>query len=53
MRSICSTSRGRSRPSTTPDGWTPALLDAQLKGAFAASFTPLDRSEDVFNWDPI
>ncbi len=35
------------------DGWTPARLEAQLKGAFAASFTPLDRSEDVFNWDPI
>ena len=37
----------------SPDGWTPAKLDAQLKGAFSASFTPLDRSEDVFNWDPI
>jgi NAD(P)-dependent dehydrogenase (short-subunit alcohol dehydrogenase family) len=35
------------------DGWTPQKLDAQLKGAFAASFTPLERSEDVFNWDPI
>jgi NAD(P)-dependent dehydrogenase (short-subunit alcohol dehydrogenase family) len=35
------------------DGWTPAKLDAQLKGAFVASFTPLDRSEEVFNWDPI
>ncbi len=35
------------------DGWTPAKLEAQLKGAFAASFTPLDRSEEVFNWDPI
>ena len=35
------------------DGWTPEALDAQLKGAFAASFTPLDRSGDVFSWDPI
>src|SRR3954453_22467985 len=35
------------------DGWTPDKLDAQLKGAFAASFTPLDRSGDVFSWDPI
>jgi NAD(P)-dependent dehydrogenase (short-subunit alcohol dehydrogenase family) len=35
------------------DGWTPEKLDAQLKGAFAASFTPLDRSGDVFSWDPI
>ena len=35
------------------DGWTPQKLEAQLKGAFAASFTPLERSEDVFSWDPI
>jgi NAD(P)-dependent dehydrogenase (short-subunit alcohol dehydrogenase family) len=35
------------------DGWTPDKLDAQLKGAFAASFTPLDRSTDVFSWDPV
>jgi NAD(P)-dependent dehydrogenase (short-subunit alcohol dehydrogenase family) len=35
------------------DGWTPAALDAQLKGAFGASLTPLERSGDVFSWDPI
>src|SRR3984885_1796216 len=35
------------------DGWTPEKLAAQLKGAFAASFTPLDRSGDVFSWDPV
>jgi NAD(P)-dependent dehydrogenase (short-subunit alcohol dehydrogenase family) len=35
------------------DGWTPEKLDAQLKGAFAASFTPLDRSSDFFSWDPV
>ena len=35
------------------DGWTPERLDAQLKGAFAPSFTPLDRSGDVFSWDPV
>jgi NAD(P)-dependent dehydrogenase (short-subunit alcohol dehydrogenase family) len=35
------------------DGWTPGRLDAQLKGAFASSFTPLERSGDVFSWDPI
>ena len=35
------------------DGWTPQQLDAQLKGAFAPSFTPLDRSGDVFSWDPV
>ncbi len=26
--------------------------DAQLKAAFGPSFTPLDRSGDVFSWDP-
>ena len=36
-----------------PDGWTPEKLDAQLKGAFAPSFTPLERSGDVFSWDPV
>jgi NAD(P)-dependent dehydrogenase (short-subunit alcohol dehydrogenase family) len=35
------------------DGWTPAKIDAQLKGAFGPSFTPLDRSGEVFAWDPI
>ena len=34
-------------------GWTPELIAAELKTAFAPSFTPLERSEDVFNWDPI
>src|SRR5215469_13952605 len=34
-------------------GWTPEMLATQLKPAFASSFTPLERSEDVFNWDPI
>jgi len=35
------------------DGWTPDKIAAQLKGAFAASFTPLERSGDVFSWDPV
>jgi len=35
------------------DGWTPEKIDAQLEGAFGPSFTPLDRSGDVFSWDPI
>ena len=35
------------------DGWTPEKLDAQLKGAFGPSLTPLDRSGDVFSWDPV
>ena len=35
------------------DGWTPEKLDAQLKGAFSASLTPLERSGDVSSWDPV
>jgi len=35
------------------DGWTPQKLDEQLKGAFGPSFTPLERSSDVFSWDPV
>jgi len=35
------------------EGWTPAALASELKPAFAPLFTPLERSEDVFNWDPI
>src|SRR4051812_11594919 len=36
-----------------PDGWTPQQLDQQLKGAFGPSLTPLERSGDVFSWDPV
>src|SRR5215813_13632808 len=35
------------------EGWTPDRIDGQLKGALAAAFTPLERSTDVFSWDPI
>src|SRR5229473_6944207 len=35
------------------DGWTPEKLAAQLKGTFGPSFTPLERSGDVFSWDPV
>ncbi len=35
------------------DGWTSARIAEQLKGAFGPSLTPLDRSSDVFSWDPI
>ena len=35
------------------DGWTPEQLDQQLKGAFGPSLTPLERSGDVFSWDPV
>jgi NAD(P)-dependent dehydrogenase (short-subunit alcohol dehydrogenase family) len=35
------------------DGWTPQKLDGQFKGALGPSFTPLERSGDVFSWDPV
>jgi NAD(P)-dependent dehydrogenase (short-subunit alcohol dehydrogenase family) len=35
------------------DGWTPQKLAEQLKAAFATSFTPLERSPEVFSWDPV
>jgi len=35
------------------DGWTPEKLAEQLKPAFANSFTPLERSPEVFSWDPV
>jgi NAD(P)-dependent dehydrogenase (short-subunit alcohol dehydrogenase family) len=35
------------------EGWTPEKIDTQLKGAFGPSFTPLERSNDVFSWDPV
>lgn len=35
------------------EGWTPEKLDQQLKGAFGPSLTPLERSGDVFSWDPV
>jgi len=47
---------GQTRPIRTlhrSDGWTPERIAAQLKDAFASSLTPLDRSGDVFSWDPI
>ena len=35
------------------DGWTPARLAEMLAPAFATSFTPLERTRQVFAWDPI
>jgi NAD(P)-dependent dehydrogenase (short-subunit alcohol dehydrogenase family) len=35
------------------DGWTPGKIAEQLKGAFGPSLTPLERSGEVFSWDPI
>jgi hypothetical protein len=35
------------------DGWTAARIGQQLKSALEPSFTPLERTGDVFSWDPV
>jgi NAD(P)-dependent dehydrogenase (short-subunit alcohol dehydrogenase family) len=35
-----------------PNGWTPEAIDGALRKEMASSLTPLERSGDVFNWDP-
>lgn len=36
-----------------PDGWTPRLIAETAAPALLPSAIPLDRSQDVFSWDPI
>jgi len=35
------------------DGWTPRQIAEHAMPALQGSFMPLDRSGDVFNWDPV
>lgn len=35
------------------EGWTPQTLADHMVPALKASFAPLDRSSDVFSWDPV
>ena len=47
---------GQSRPVRSvqrSDGWTPQTIAAHAIPAMRASFYKLDRSADVFNWDPV
>ena len=47
---------GQSRPLRSvhrAEGWTPQTVAAHAIPALEASFYPLDRSADVFCWDPI
>lgn len=37
----------------TETGWTPRTVAERVIPALAPSFYPLDRSQDVFNWDPV
>src|SRR5262250_580434 len=34
-------------------GWTPQAIADTMLPAFKSSFYPLDRSQDVFNWEPL
>ena len=46
---------GQSRPLRsvhTADDWTPEAIRDHAIPALSSSFYPLDRSQDVFNWDP-
>ena len=35
------------------EGWTPETIASQALPALRAHFFPLDRSQDVFSWDPL
>ena len=41
------------RTAHTAEGWTPASIVERVLPAFQASYAPLDRSGDVFTWDPV
>ena len=47
---------GQSRPLRSvqrADGWIPETIGAHAMPALAKHFYPLDRSQDVFDWDPV
>jgi len=41
------------RTAHTADGWTPETIAERVLTAFEPSYFPLDRSNEVFNWDPV
>ena len=41
------------RTAHTAEGWTPETVLDRVLNPFQASYTPLQRSSDVFSWDPI
>ena len=41
------------RAAHTSDGWTPETVAERVFEQFASDFYPLDRSADVFTWDPV
>ena len=44
---------GRSARCTAPSGWTPQDIAEHGMPALKGSFFPLDRTQDVFTWDPL
>jgi hypothetical protein len=47
---------GQSRPIRAmqrSDGWTPQAVLEHAFPAMRSSFYPLERSQDVFSWDPV
>ena len=41
------------RVAHTSDGWTPETVAERVFDQFANDFYPLDRSADIFTWDPV
>ena len=41
------------RTAHTADGWTPETVVERVLDAFAPTYLPLDRSNEVFTWDPV
>ena len=41
------------RAAHTADGWTPEAVSERVLGAFRPSMYELDRTADVFTWDPV
>ena len=41
------------RTAHTAEGWTPETVGERVFDQFANDFTPLQRSADVFSWDPV
>ena len=41
------------RTAHTAEGWTPDTIVERVLTAFKSSYIPLDRSNEVFNWDPV
>jgi NAD(P)-dependent dehydrogenase (short-subunit alcohol dehydrogenase family) len=41
------------RTAHTADGWTPQTIAERVFPAFKASYSPLDRSNEVFTWGPV